>query len=147
MSATDSLLETANKVLHFFYDEIKIKPKYIIFCNGDKKKTVYQSVPKEIKSHTEDNIEFVHQTYIQNAINIDDDIENYTHAIIVDENNKEHIFNKEFLLKNMFNNIHNTTNKEYVILKVTDIPIKIEETYNKNEEKHQCSAFDKKKHC
>jgi hypothetical protein len=148
MTFENSMITLANNIATFFYTEEKIKPKYIIFCNNNKKKTVYQSVPKEIKSHEEINNvekEIIHQTYIQNAINIDDDIDGYTHAIIVDENNEEHIVKKEFMLKNMFNNIHNTIHKEYTITKILNTPFIIEDKYNKNEEKCKDIIYDKKK--
>jgi hypothetical protein len=148
MSLEISVMDLAGNIANFFYTEEKIKPKYIIFCNDNKKKTVYQSVPKEIKSYEEiNNIEkeIIHQTYIQNAINIDDDIDDYTHAIIIDENNKEHIVNKEFMLKNMFNNIHNTIHKEYTITKILNTPFIIEDKYDKNEEKCTDIIYDKKK--
>lgn len=142
------MLNLADNIANFFYIEEKIKPKYIIFCDGEKNKTVYQSSPKEIKSYNEvNNIEkeIIHQTYIQNAINIDDNIENYTHAIIIDEKNKKHIINKEFMLKNMFNNIHNTIDKEYIVTKILDTPFIIEEKYNKNDEICRGIMYDKKK--
>ncbi len=160
MSFETILSDFTNSVKKFkdtIYEKITIKPKYIVFCNGNKKKTVYQSDPKEVKvkinmneyyddenSDTNEK-EVLHKTYIQNSINISDDIENYTHAILVDENDKEYIIDKEFLVKNMFNNIHNTTDKEYVLTIIAGVPIKIEESFEKSEERYQEVTYDKKK--
>jgi hypothetical protein len=138
-----NLFEMANSTINIFYSETKIKPKYIIFCNGEEKKFVYQCYPKEIRTKIDDK-EIIHKTYIQNTINNNNDIQNYTHAILVDENDDEYKIEKDFLLKNMFNDMHNSCNREYSVTNIVNIPIKISEKYEKNEELHQKITYDKK---
>jgi hypothetical protein len=144
MTFTTVLSDIANSTINMFYCETKIRPKYIIFCKGEEKKFVYQCFPKEIRTKI-DNKEIIHKTYIQNTINNNDNIEIYTHAIIVDENDNEYKIEKDFLLKNMFNDIHNSINREYNVTNIINIPVKISEEYEKNEEKHKKVSYDKKK--
>lgn len=144
MTFTTVLSDIANSTINMFYCETKIRPKYIIFCKGDEKKFVYQCFPKEIRTKI-DNKEIIHKTYIQNTINNNDNIEIYTHAILVDENDNEYKIEKDFLLKNMFNDIHNSINREYNVTNIINIPVKISEEYEKNEEKHKKVSYDKKK--
>jgi hypothetical protein len=120
--------------------ETKIKPKYIILCKGAEKKTVYQDFPKEIKVG-----KTIHKTYIQNTINNKDNVDYYTHAIIVDENNIEHVIENGFLFQNMFNNLKNSLNKEYCITNIMGIPIIIQEIYEKQSEEQTEIFYDKKK--
>ena len=45
MSIHETILNIGDKAAKFLYSIENIKPKYIIFCNEDKSKTVYQSTP------------------------------------------------------------------------------------------------------
>jgi hypothetical protein len=144
MSFATTLSYIANSTINMFYSETRIKPKYIIFCKREERKFVYQCYPKEIRTKI-DNKEIVHKTYIQNTINNNDNIENYTHAVLIDENNNEYKIEKDFLLKNMFDDIHNSINREYSVTNIVNIPVKISEEYEKNEEKHKKVSYDKKK--
>lgn len=132
-----------NIAMNVFCDEIKIKPKYIIYCKDKEKKYIYQYNHKEIRTKIDD-AEIIHKTYIQNTINNNDIIQNYTYAILIDENDCEHKIDNDFLLKNMFNDIHNSNNREYSIIKIGNIPIKITEKYEKNKKIHQKVTYDKK---
>ena len=137
--------EKTNLVLDFFYHETKIKPKYIIFCNGKERKIVYQYEPKEIKSKVKDQ-EIIHQTYIQNTINNHSDIGDYTHAIIVSDNNKEYEIENNFFLKTMFNDIKNSYNREYTISHVINMPVSVTTEYDDKEKQHnKTTIIDKKK--
>lgn len=140
-----TLLEKAGSALDFFYHETKIKPKYIIFCNGEERKTVYQYEPKEIKSKVGDQ-EIVHKTYIQNTVNNHGDIDDYTHAIIVSDNDEEYKIENNFFLQTMFNDIQNSFNREYTVSHVINMPVSVTTEYDNKEKQHtKTTRIDKKK--
>jgi hypothetical protein len=119
------------KIKNFFFNEITIKPKYIIFCKDNEKKYVYQCNPKEQKCKVDDNI-IIHDIYIQNTANFNYNIKDYTHAILVTEDDSEYVVNKQFMLDNMFNDIHSSFNRTYKLTCFLDVPVHITSEYDKN---------------
>jgi hypothetical protein len=140
-------MQTSEKnmsIINFLYNQTNITPKYIIFCIGDKRKMIYQYYPTEIITKNGDK-QIIHNAYIQNTINNKHDINDYTHAIIISENNEEFIIKEKFYLENMFNDIQNTFNRKYTVSYVINIPISIKTEYDNNDNKHQITTNINKK--
>ena len=136
--------EVCEKIKNLIYSETNIKPKFIIFCKDNEKKYVYQCDPKEQKIKINNHI-VTHNIYIQNTINVNYNIQDYTGAILVLEDDSEYIINKQFMLDNMFEDIRNSLNRKYKLTNILHIPVQIEIEYDKHGVKTKKTFIDKMK--
>lgn len=126
------------------YKEVEITPEFIYFCNNsNEKKCIYQRISKEIKVNFNSK-EIVQNVHIQNTINFNDSIENYTYAIIKMEDD-EYIINDKFLLESMFNDMKNTFDRKYNIMYIFNSPVKVTSEYKKDDTVKKNTIFDKRK--
>ena len=138
--------EITQNIKNFFFNELTIAPKYIIFCKDNEKKYVYQCIPKEQKIKINNNI-ITCNFYVQNAINIKSNINNYTHAIIITDDDTEYIIDQKFMLNSMFNDIPMSCNRKYKLTNILNVPIHITSKYDKNGITNTQTFVDKIKIC